>query len=44
MNDWLVVGGSGSFIKMYLEDTNNKNFEIINVIEESTGFAQLKKN
>jgi hypothetical protein len=43
LHDWSIIEGRGNFIKRYLEETNNKNFEIIDIINASTGLAHLKK-
>ena len=43
LHDWTINTGRGSFIKRYLNETKNDNFEVIRVINESTGLAHLKK-
>lgn len=43
LHDWSITEGRGNFVKRYLESNNINNFEIINIINESTGLAHLKK-
>jgi hypothetical protein len=44
LHDWSIIEGRGNFIKRYLESTtNNNNFELVTIMEGSTGLAHLKK-
>jgi len=43
LHDWSIIEGRGNFVKRYLESINFKNFELKNIIDESTGLAHLVK-
>ncbi len=43
LHDWTIEIGRGNFVKRYLEETNNKNFIIQNILNDSTGLAHLVK-
>lgn len=43
LHDWSIEIGRGNFIKRYLTDKNFQGFELINIIETSTGLAHLIK-
>ena len=44
LHDWTINVGRGNFVKRYLETSNNiNNFQLINVIDTTTGLAHLKK-
>lgn len=44
LHDWGVDIGRGHFVKRYLEESGNiKNFEIINLLNDTTGLVHLKK-
>ena len=44
LHDWSVDIGRGHFVKRYLEESGNiKNFEIINLLNDTTGLVHLKK-
>jgi hypothetical protein len=44
LHDWSIDIGRGHFVKRYLEESGNiKNFEIINLLNDTTGLIHLKK-
>lgn len=43
LHDWSIIEGRGNFIKRYLEDINYSGFELIRVIDGSTGLAYILK-
>jgi hypothetical protein len=44
LHDWSVEIGRGNFVKRYLEESGNiKNFEKINLLNDTTGLVHLKK-
>lgn len=43
LHDWSVEHGRGNFIKRYLKDTKNTNFEVVNIINGFNGLAHLVK-
>ena len=43
LHDWTEEHGRGSFVKAYLEQTNNQHFHMINLINATTGLAHLIK-
>jgi hypothetical protein len=43
LHDWSTYNGRGNFVKRYLEDINFEDFDLIDLIEGSTGMAYLVK-
>jgi hypothetical protein len=43
LHDWTVDGGRGTFVKQYLEKKSFDGWEIVDVINATTGLAHLLK-
>ena len=43
LHDWSVTEGRGNFVKRYLEDIDFRGFELLQVVDGSTGLAILIK-
>jgi hypothetical protein len=43
LHDWSITEGRGNFVKRYLQDNNFEGFELLQVVEGSTGLAILIK-
>lgn len=41
LHDWTVDNGRGTFIKKYLEKTNFDGWQVVNVVNATTGLAHL---